>query len=90
MRTIVAAVTMALALTFTALALSHWSEAIGYAQQSQTAKPAKSSATPDQLDKLMAPIALYPDQLLAQMLLSRTNPGEGGRADRVDGEAINR
>jgi hypothetical protein len=78
MRTIVAAVTMAVALTFTALALSHWSEAVGYAQQSQTAKPAKSSSTPDQLDKLMAPIALYPDSLLAQMLLSASNPGKVG------------
>ena len=78
MRTIVAAVTMAFALTVTALALSHWSEAVGYAQPSQTAKPAKSSSTPDQLDKLMAPIALYPDSLLAQMLLSASNPGKVG------------
>jgi hypothetical protein len=78
MRTIVAAVTMAFALTFSALALSHWSGAADSVQQSQTAKPAKSSFTPDQLDKLMAPIALYPDSLLAQMLLSASNPGKVG------------
>jgi hypothetical protein len=78
MRTIVAVVTTAFALTFTAVVLPQWSEAVGYAQQSQTAKPAKSSFTPDQLDKLMAPVALYPDSLLAQMLMSATNPAKVG------------
>ncbi|HTG98702.1 MAG TPA: DUF3300 domain-containing protein [Vicinamibacterales bacterium] len=80
MRTIVAAVTTAFALTFTAFALPHWSEAVGDApQQSPAAKPAaKSSFTPDQLDKLMAPVALYPDSLLAQMLMSATNPAKVG------------
>ena len=37
----------------------------------QTAQP---NAT---LDQLLAPIALYPDQLLAQMLMSATDPEEG-------------
>jgi hypothetical protein len=32
--------------------------------------------TPDALDRLLAPIALYPDQLLAQMLLCASNPGK--------------
>ena len=31
-------------------------------------------ATPGELDRLLAPIALYPDQLLAQMLLCATDP----------------
>ncbi len=75
MRTIVAIVTTAFALTFTAVALPHWSEAVGHAQ-SQTAKPAAN--TPEQLDKLMAPVALYPDSLLAQMLMSATNPAKVG------------
>ena len=79
MRTIVAVVTTAFALMFTVVALPHWSEAVGYAQQSQTAKPAaKSSFTPDQLDKLMAPVALYPDALLAQMLMSTATPAKVG------------
>ncbi|HEU4938910.1 MAG TPA: DUF3300 domain-containing protein [Vicinamibacterales bacterium] len=79
MRTIVAAVTTAFALTFTAFAVPHWSDAVGDApQQSQTAKPAKSSFTPDQLDKLMAPVALYPDALLAQMLMSAATPAKVG------------
>jgi len=79
MRTIVAAVVTALALTFTAFARPHWSDVVGYAQQSQTTKPAaKSSFTPDQLDKLMAPVALYPDALLAQMLMSAATPAKVG------------
>ena len=40
--------------------------------------PAKAAKAPsaDVLDKLLAPIALYPDQLLAQMLLCASNPGK--------------
>ncbi len=34
------------------------------------------TATADDLDRLLAPIALYPDQLLAQMLLCAANPGK--------------
>jgi len=44
---------------------------------SKHAAPApKQAATPDALDSLLAPIALYPDQLLAQMLLCASNPGK--------------
>ena len=42
------------------------------------ARPAQQSQarlTPDELDRLVAPVALYPDQLLAQMLLCAQNPG---------------
>ena len=78
MRSTVAAVLAASALTFTALDLIP-TLAVGAASQSQTAKPAaKSSFTPDQLDKLMAPVALYPDALLAQMLMSATTPAKVG------------
>ena len=46
------------------------------AQSGSSAQGAKAPAlTPDALDRLLAPIALYPDQLLAQMLLSAANPG---------------
>jgi hypothetical protein len=46
------------------------------AQSGSSAQGAKAAAlTPDALDRLLAPVALYPDQLLAQMLLSATNPG---------------
>ena len=51
-------------------------------QTAQAAKPksapASPSFTPDALDKLLAPIALYPDSLLAQMLLCATNPAKLG------------
>ena len=44
--------------------------------QQPAAPVSKQSATPDALDSLLAPIALYPDQLLAQMLLCASNPGK--------------
>jgi len=37
---------------------------------------AGAAATPAELDALLAPVALYPDQLLAQMLLCSANPGK--------------
>ena len=36
--------------------------------------PARQGPTPDEVDSLLAPIALYPDQLLAQMLLCAGDP----------------
>jgi hypothetical protein len=39
----------------------------------KTAAAAKPAFTSDALDQLLAPIALYPDQLLAQVLLSSTD-----------------
>jgi hypothetical protein len=49
----------------------------GETQTSQKAGAATANHTlsPEALDRLLAPIALYPDQLLAQMLLSAGNPG---------------
>jgi len=74
MRRLVAVIT-AFGLTVTSLAIAHGSVASSALSEAQSSKPAKSP-TPDQLDKLLAPIALYPDQLLAQMLLSAGNPGK--------------
>jgi hypothetical protein len=43
---------------------------------SQSSQASSATAlTPDALDRLFAPIALYPDQLLAQMLLCAADPG---------------
>ncbi|HUK13288.1 MAG TPA: DUF3300 domain-containing protein, partial [Thermoanaerobaculaceae bacterium] len=45
---------------------------------------------PDQLDNLLAPIALYPDPLLAQVLVAATFPDqvdEAARFVRADGNA---
>ena len=37
---------------------------------------ATAAATPDQLDQLLAPVALYPDALLSQITTASTNPQE--------------
>lgn len=44
----------------------------------QSATTAASAQKPDDLDRLLAPIALYPDTLLGQVLLCATNPGKVG------------
>jgi uncharacterized membrane protein YgcG len=47
------------------------------APAAQAAKTgAKPASSPEALDRLFAPIALYPDQLLAQILLCAANPGK--------------
>ena len=35
----------------------------------------QGNAAPEDLDRLLAPVALYPDQLLAQILICAQNPG---------------
>jgi hypothetical protein len=44
--------------------------------QAPAAKSSKPTLAPDALDRLLAPIALYPDQLLAHMFLCSQNPGK--------------
>jgi Protein of unknown function (DUF3300) len=48
------------------------------AYQTSPPKAAGPVLTTDALDRLLAPIALYPDQLLAQMLVCAENPGKIG------------
>ena len=36
----------------------------------------EAPATPEDLDRMLAPVALYPDQLLGQMLICAQNPGD--------------
>lgn len=53
--------------------------------QGQTAAPAQSTVPPftvAQLEQMLAPIALYPDPLLAQILMAATYPLEVVEADR--------
>jgi transcriptional regulator with GAF, ATPase, and Fis domain len=75
-----------------ALLLS-WSLVIGtvpggaaYASQSvqSEAQPANTGATqsPEELQQLVAPIALYPDALVSQILAAATYPTEVVEADR--------
>jgi hypothetical protein len=51
---------------------------IAEAQQKPASTGAKPAPSPsaDTLDRLLAPVALYPDQLLAQMLMCASNPGK--------------
>ena len=58
-----------------------------FAQAAPAAAPAPAAAseaklTADQLDSLVAPIALYPDELLANVLAASTYPLEVVQADR--------
>jgi hypothetical protein len=46
--------------------------------QTSGAKAAKPAAKPEDLDRLLAPIALYPDALLGQMLLCAADPAKVG------------
>ncbi len=46
------------------------------AKSAKPAPTAPATTTAAALDQLLAPIALYPDALLAQMLLSASNPGK--------------
>jgi hypothetical protein len=45
-----------------------------YAQQEETQTAAEDVFPPDQVEQLVAPIALYPDALLAQVLMASTYP----------------
>jgi hypothetical protein len=44
--------------------------------------PAYAPQTPEQLQRLVAPIALYPDSLVAQILAASTFPEQVVEADR--------
>jgi hypothetical protein len=57
----------------------------GYPQSDGAPPPATVSTanySPEQLDQLLAPIALYPDDLLGQVLMASTYPLEVVQADR--------
>ena len=76
MRKLVIAIETALLLVGCAAAVNL--SAAAHQQAASQGTPAKAAKAPsaDVLDKLLAPIALYPDQLLAQMLLCASNPGK--------------
>ncbi len=44
--------------------------------QAQTSAPAAAKLSNEQLDSLTAPVALYPDALLAQVLMASTYPSD--------------
>jgi hypothetical protein len=57
----------------------------GYAPQQPVAAPmsAQQAMAPDQLEQLLAPIALYPDALVAQILAGATYPAQIAAADQM-------
>jgi hypothetical protein len=67
------------------------------AEAAPAAVPAAGTFAPDQLEQLVAPIALYPDALLLQILMAATYPLEIVEADRfvtknpeLTGEALDK
>jgi hypothetical protein len=75
----------ALALMFAALPQQLWGQdqdASADAAPAADAKPAYVQQTPEQLQRLVAPIALYPDSLVAQVLAASTFPEQVVEADR--------
>ena len=52
------------------------------AQTSETAAPKSDLLKPEELDQLVAPIALYPDPLLAEVLMASAYPLDIVQADR--------
>ena len=56
---------------------------VAYAQTAQPAPPAaQSNFSQPELDQMLAPIALYPDGLLSQMLMASTYPADVVEAAR--------
>src|ERR1700735_934828 len=51
-------------------------QSFGASLLAQATAPAPPPPTPEQLDQLLAPVALYPDTLLAQITTASTNPQE--------------
>jgi hypothetical protein len=57
-------------------------DTIFFAQAQEAQPPADTLLPPEQLDSLVAPVALYPDNLLGQVLAASTYPLEIVEADR--------
>jgi len=71
--------TFLLAAAGPAPAIAQWPAAPQPAPQTNVAAP---RLTPDQLDDLVAPVALYPDPMLGQLLVASTYPLELVEADQ--------
>src|SRR6186713_3118120 len=71
-------ITVAVAMAFIAAPMPAWTQGAAATQPTAVAAAAKTGAPASQqeLDRLLAPIALYPDTLLAQVLMASTYPLE--------------
>lgn len=66
-----------------ALLLWTWPQTLSAGQDAQAAQAASyTQQTPGQMQQLVAPIALYPDSLVAQILAASTFPEQVVEADR--------
>jgi hypothetical protein len=59
-----------------------WSIPLGAVAQQRTTAPTQPLLKPAELDQVLAPIALYPDPLLSEVLIASTYPLEVVQADR--------
>src|ERR1700683_1306298 len=77
---------LALALLFSSCPQDLWAAQDAQASAQPAAQPAQAppynQQTPEQLQRLVAPIALYPDSLVAQILAASTFPEQIVEADR--------
>jgi len=74
---------LSLALVFGTLPQNLWAyQDQDAAAPAQAAAPPYTQQTADQLQQLVAPIALYPDSLVAQILAASTFPEQVVEADR--------
>ncbi len=85
----------ALAATMIAIAIAA-SPAVAQSAPQSNAPAAQQVLGPEELDQLVAPIALYPDNLLSEVLMAATYPLEVVQADRwatenknLKGDALN-
>jgi hypothetical protein len=76
MRKLLTALAATLVVAGSPLILTALTSSAAPPRQSVPATKAATAPAADALDRLLAPIALYPDQLLAQMLLCASNPGK--------------
>jgi len=65
-----------------AIAVPVFAQQQATAPAAQAAAPAAKAFSQQELDELLAPIALYPDALLAQVLMASTYPLEVVEASR--------
>jgi uncharacterized membrane protein YgcG len=71
-----------LALLFATWPQNLWADQVAQAPAQATQAPPHASQTPEQLQRLAAPIALYPDSLVAQILAASTFPEQIVEANR--------
>jgi hypothetical protein len=78
MRRLVISLSVLFVLAWCGLSTPDGSAANDRTESQATKQTAAKAPKPEELDKLLAPVALYPDALLTQILLCTANPGKVG------------